>query len=172
MRTPFLTGLGLLVSSVLASEAHSDYTIQSPPVYILKTTQPATKALGKALDILGYSRLDSKLSQTQGSSSNTYFDVTSVNEFVEITKSQSEAKFILAQERPSSRGTNDTLGEEDLVRFTTTFFAETTRSQSFLELDMLGLESAEQAQNWVLLCTFLGMGYSTVERLGLWHFPQ
>lgn len=28
-----------------------------------------------------------------------------------------------------------------------------------------------QAENWVALCDFLGLGYSTVERLKLWQFP-
>lgn len=40
-----------------------------------------------------------------------------------------------------------------------------------LELDAFAPGSDAQAQTWVALCDFLGLGYSVVERLKLWHFP-
>ncbi|POS69490.1 hypothetical protein DHEL01_v212117 [Diaporthe helianthi] len=43
------------------------------------------------------------------------------------------------------------------------------------ELLKLSIDSSEahglQAEKWVELCSFLGLGYSTVERLKLWQFP-
>ncbi|KAI1438325.1 hypothetical protein GGR50DRAFT_641054 [Xylaria sp. CBS 124048] len=60
--------------------------------------------------------------------------------------------------------------EVDAIR---AFFAGQEReSLRLLELDVFASGSHEQAQTWVTLCEFLGLGYSVVERLKLWHFPK
>ncbi|KAI1376498.1 hypothetical protein F4677DRAFT_79924 [Hypoxylon crocopeplum] len=161
MRIISLVGLGLLAPNVFALDTHPNHGIQSPPIYILRTTQPATTALGKALNTLGYR----PAGDDQRIPSNTYTEVSSVAQFVEITKSHSKAKFVVPQ------GSSQLKAEEDYVRFARAFLSEEKRSEELLELDVLDLEGAAQAENWVVLCTFLGMGYSMVERLSLWHFP-
>ncbi|KAI8959095.1 hypothetical protein F5Y11DRAFT_334126 [Daldinia sp. FL1419] len=154
--------LGMLASSIFASNT----TTVSPSIYILSTSPPATMALGKALDTLGYSRLDLGSDVLDHAAlSNTYAEVTSNMQLAEITRSQPDAKFILP------RG-NLRIGEEDYVLSARDFFSEQKRSSKFLELDVLALKTSSQAENWVQLCDFLGMGYSVVERLGLWHFPK
>ncbi|KAI0851613.1 hypothetical protein F5Y00DRAFT_230254 [Daldinia vernicosa] len=154
--------LGMLASSIFASNT----TTVSPSVYILSTSPPATVALSKALDTLGYSRLDLEsdiLDQTI--LSNTYVEVTSNMQLAEIARSQPDAKFILP------RGSRH-IGEEDYILSARNFFSKEKRSRKFLELDVLALKASSQAENWVQLCDFLGMGYSVVERLGLWQFPK
>ncbi|KAI1405973.1 hypothetical protein F4819DRAFT_442392 [Hypoxylon fuscum] len=190
MKTSPLVGLGLFTSNVLTLDTRRDHAIVSPSIYVLRTSQPATNALGKALDTLGYNRLGSVLdSVDQIASSDTYIEISSSAQFLNVTRSFPEAQFIL----PSSKGndgssdmcawswvggachdwrSSDLLGEEDHVQLARTLFSEEERSQVFLELDVLALEKAAQAENWVELCKFLGMGYSMVERLKLWHFPQ
>jgi hypothetical protein len=48
------------------------------------------------------------------------------------------------------------------------------RSSRLLVLEVLPADSNPYAQTetWVTLCEFLGLGYSTVERLKLWRFPK
>ncbi|KAI1480197.1 hypothetical protein K445DRAFT_319892 [Daldinia sp. EC12] len=154
--------LGMLASSIFASNT----TTVSPSIYILGTSPPATAALSKALDTLGYNRLDLEsdiLDQT--ALSNTYVEVTSNMQLAEITRSQPDAKFILPR-------SNRRIGEEDYVLSARNFFSKEKRSRKYLELDVLAAKKSSQADNWVQLCDFLGMGYSVVERLDLWHFPK
>ncbi|KAI1798775.1 hypothetical protein F4811DRAFT_566154 [Daldinia bambusicola] len=155
--------LGMLASSIFASNT----TTVSPSIYILGTSPPATTSLSKALDTLGYSRLDleSDILLDQQALANTYVEVTSNMQLAEIARTQPNAKFILP--RGSRR-----IGEEDYVLSVRNFFSKEKRSRKYLELDVLAPKTSSQADNWVQLCDFLGMGYSVVERLDLWHFPK
>ncbi|KAI1104850.1 hypothetical protein F4804DRAFT_168619 [Jackrogersella minutella] len=189
MKVPLLIGLSWLIPHIFALD---NRTILSSPVFILKTTHPATTALSKALDTLGYSRLVSGSdSHNQGTVTTTYVEVTSDTQLTEIAKSHPEARFIIP--RGSSRRIGDglagigsmwrkrdasleqesvrSLAEEGDVWLAHSFFSEKDLD-GILELDVLALEKGVQAENWVRLCDFLGMGYSVVERLGLWRFPQ
>ncbi|XDG01749.1 hypothetical protein ABKA04_001364 [Annulohypoxylon sp. FPYF3050] len=166
MKVSLFITLGFLAPSILASTHHA---ATSQPVFVLKTTQTATSSLSKALSKLGFIHQDTR----QGNSSiisntitntNTYVEVTSDTQLLEITESHPEAKFIIP-----SGSRFPTVGEGN-------WLAQASLSDKnlngILELDVLALEKGTQAENWVRLCDFLGMGYSIVERLGLWHFPQ
>ncbi|KAI0835378.1 hypothetical protein F5Y06DRAFT_139330 [Hypoxylon sp. FL0890] len=178
MKTSLLAGLSLLAPGIFALHKQAG---SSQPIYILKTSEPATNALSKALDTLGYSRQGS-----QEASSSAYIEVTSDAQLTEIGRTYPEAKFIIPQGRRHPMGTHDLSGigavfwgrgacteqrssQHDWSNHTV---FEEKRLQGLLELDVLTLEAGAQAENWVALCEFLGMGYSVVERLGLWHFPQ
>ncbi|KAI1391474.1 uncharacterized protein F4822DRAFT_427323 [Hypoxylon trugodes] len=155
----------------------------SPPIYILKTTQRATTALSKALDALGYSRLEPRPDLgNQTASYNTYLEVTSSSELEGISTFDQDAKFILPRGSGNTKrgwwiqGAHELKRSQSLAKddawLAHDLFSEENGAQELLELDVLALETATQAENWVTLCKFLGMGYSVVERLGLWHFPQ
>ncbi|KAI1135088.1 hypothetical protein F5Y05DRAFT_181885 [Hypoxylon sp. FL0543] len=178
MKTSLLAGLSLLAPGIFALHRQPG---ASQPVYILKTTEPATLALGKALDTLGYNRQGN-----QQSAYNAYIEVTSDAQLTEIGRSYPEAKFIIPEGRRRATKAPDPSGigaafwgrgaatevksaQHDWANHTV---LEEKRLQGLLELDVLALEAGAQAENWVALCEFLGMGYSVVERLGLWHFPQ
>ncbi|OTA67861.1 hypothetical protein K449DRAFT_461830 [Hypoxylon sp. EC38] len=189
-------GLSLLASGIFASLDNGARALSSP-VYILKTTEPATLALGRALDTLGYTRQGTKPNQeNQKAPSNAYIEVTSDAQLSEIGRSYPDAKFIIPQgSRLPQRRADDLSGigigigpalwgrgagaaaERDSSSSSPHDWANHTlleekRLQGLLELDVLALEAGAQAENWVALCEFLGMGYSVVERLGLWHFPH
>lgn len=183
MRISTIFGFGLLAPVALGLGEFA----ASPPVYILETTQSATTTLSKALDTLGYRHLShaSNLGN-QTALYKTYVLISSHAQLAEIIRSQPEAKFILPRRTPTLKGRASWLwrqddedgqhsqlqSEEDYIQSTRTLFSGEERSQGLLELEVLGQRTAAQAENWVLLCDFLGMGYSVVERLNLWHFPQ
>ncbi|KAI0112641.1 hypothetical protein F4776DRAFT_640164 [Hypoxylon sp. NC0597] len=188
MKTSLLAGLSLLASGIFALDNGARAL---SPVYILKTSEPATLALGKALDTLGYTR-QGTTKPNPDAPSNAYIEVTSDAQLTEIGRSYPEAKFIIPQgsRLPPPRHADDLAGigpalwgrggagagaerESSLPHdwANHTLFEE-KRLQGLLELDVLALEAGAQAENWVALCQFLGMGYSVVERLGLWHFPH
>ncbi|OTA87268.1 hypothetical protein M434DRAFT_399541 [Hypoxylon sp. CO27-5] len=203
MKTSLLAGLSLLAPGIFASLDNGARALSSP-VYILKTTEPATLALGRALDTLGYTRQGTKLNQeNQKAPSNAYIEVTSDAQLSEIGRSYPDAKFIIPQgSRLPQRRADDLSGigigigigigpalwgrgagaaavERDSSSSSSSphdwanhTLLEQKRLQGLLELDVLALEAGAQAENWVALCEFLGMGYSVVERLGLWHFPH
>ncbi|KAI0380763.1 hypothetical protein F5Y04DRAFT_256662 [Hypomontagnella monticulosa] len=176
MKVSLLASLGLL-----SFGAYAVSDVESPPIYILKTDQPATNALGKALGRLGYIR------GSRRASANTYIEVTSGSQLVEIASSHRDVKFILprsgfniASDACDSwwmggachdQNSTQLMTEEEHVWLARNVFSEDESSRG-LELDVLALEKAAQAENWVTLCKFLGMGYSMVERMSLWHFPQ
>ncbi|KAI5867300.1 hypothetical protein GGS23DRAFT_592626 [Durotheca rogersii] len=175
MRFSPLLGLGWLSADIHTSFGNSTQQLDGPvapsPVYVLRTTHPATAALGKALDTLGYRRrhhgprqqsLEGDLDYREATPANTYIEVPSTAQFVEIARSEPNARFILPRGAASS----------DHAQPVRSFFARESRSRQLLELDVLALERAAQADNWVALCDYLGLGYSVVERLGLWRFPR
>ncbi|KAL7625684.1 hypothetical protein AAE478_004905 [Parahypoxylon ruwenzoriense] len=170
MRVSSLLGLGWLTAdiqslSLFGSPNSTQSVSASPsPIYILRTTHPATSALSRALDTLGYRGLDP--AERDGPPHNTYVEVSSGAQLAEIARARPHAKFILPRDAaagPAGHSVRAFFGEEE---------EEGGRAPGLLELDVLALESAVQAENWVALCKFLGLGYSVVERLGLWHFPR
>ncbi|KAI2463375.1 hypothetical protein F4781DRAFT_125822 [Annulohypoxylon bovei var. microspora] len=191
MRIPLLVGLSLL-APISALDNHAPISPPtSPPIFILKTTHTATSVLGKALGKLGYSHQDPITTQGNYSASpNTYVEVTSDTQLLDIAKSHPEAKFIVPRGSRLSAQYDDGSSElgaaswwwgqgagtelvagEDSVWFAQAFLSE-KKLDGVLELDVLALEAGAQAENWVRLCDFLGLGYSVVERFGLWHFPR
>ncbi|KAI0883199.1 uncharacterized protein GGS22DRAFT_168102 [Annulohypoxylon maeteangense] len=194
MKLPLLFTLNFLAPTILASTNHAATTSSpSAPIFVLRTTQTATSVLGKALSKLGYIHQDSRQgNSTAASNTNTYVEVSSDAQLLEITKSHPEAKFIiprgsrLGEEglgrtwwwgRESGGGaemvmTTTTMGDGRGTWFAQAFTEKRIGDDGILELDVLALEKGAQAENWVRLCDFLGLGYSVVERFGLWHFPQ
>ncbi|KAI1772843.1 hypothetical protein F4818DRAFT_424107 [Hypoxylon cercidicola] len=188
-----LVGLGLLASDVYALDAANHHDATLPPVYILRTTQPALTSLNKALDTLGYIRADPEfIHNNQTASSYSYVEVSSGAQLVEVSRAHPEAKFIVPRGRPSSQSGNDwsRMGaawwiggshhdqkslelrdDEDHIQQALISFPEEKRRHVF-HLDVFSREAATQADTWINLCEFLGLGYSTVERLKLWHFPE
>ncbi|XXH00610.1 hypothetical protein Hte_006958 [Hypoxylon texense] len=185
-----LVGFGLLATDVYASDtADHIHDATVPPIYILRTTQPAMNSLGKALDTLGYISADpwSGLSN-ETTSAYTYMEVSSKTQLKDLARSHPEAKFIVPKGRPRSRSRGDwcaarwiggtchdqkslELRDDDHIEQALTHFPDEKRRHVFL-LDVFSREEPTQAENWINLCEFLGMGYSTVERLKLWHFPE
>ncbi|KAI4864670.1 hypothetical protein F4820DRAFT_423042 [Hypoxylon rubiginosum] len=189
-----LVGFGLLASGIHASAtADHRHDATLPPIYILKSTPPAMTSLGKALDTLGYISVDTQSGlSNQTSSAYTYVEISSETQLLEVARSHPEAKFIVPRGRPRSRGRGDwsrmcaawwiggtcydqksleLIDDEDHIQQALTYFPEEKRRHVFL-LDVFSRDPATQAENWINLCQFLGMGYSTVERLKLWHFPE
>ncbi|KAI2629087.1 hypothetical protein GGS26DRAFT_112556 [Hypomontagnella submonticulosa] len=179
-----MKALSLVCLGLLSFGVNAVPDIEPPPIYILRTDQPATNVLGKALGRLGYSR------GSRRASSNTYIEVASGSELVEIAASHRDAKFILPRGGLSTgdvapescdswwmggachdQNSTQLMTEEEHAWLARNVFSEDESSRG-LELDVLALEQAAQAENWVALCKFLGMGYSMVERMSLWHFPQ
>ncbi|PFH58553.1 hypothetical protein XA68_13531 [Ophiocordyceps unilateralis] len=148
-----------------------------PLVYILASTeQTSTTAVSEALQTLGFTYLD-----TSGNSSGSVRDSgDSVYTFIShadddtsykrLAASRPQARFILPTDSSSVvvEGAARPTHTHHLVRH---FFARGRQAQ-LLELDVGRRLSVEQAENWVMLCRFLGLGYSMVERMKLWYFPR
>ncbi|KAI1214646.1 uncharacterized protein F4807DRAFT_4666 [Annulohypoxylon truncatum] len=198
MKAPLLFTLSFLAPSILASTNHAT-TSASQPIFVLKTSQTATSVLSKALGKLGYIHQEARQGNYSASSTpninantNTYVEVTSDAQLLEISRAHPEAKFIIpsgsqlfsASEdgapgswwgRQRASGAELVGGEGGGIWFAQDFLSEKNENEKLdevLELDVLALEKGAQAENWVRLCDFLGLGYSVVERLSLWHFPQ
>ncbi|KAI1452706.1 hypothetical protein F4805DRAFT_446366 [Annulohypoxylon moriforme] len=189
MKVPLFLTLGFLAPSILASTHHTATTSSSPaPIFVLKTTHTATSVLSKALSKLGYIHQDPNTSRqsnyTSNIEANTYVEVTSDTQLLEIANLHPEAKFIIPRGSRLSASSSWWGSELMTTReassgsggggswFAQPFVSEKEEVNGILELDVLALEKGAQAENWVRLCDFLGLGYSVVERFGLWHFPQ
>ncbi|KAI0528515.1 hypothetical protein GGR58DRAFT_526099 [Xylaria digitata] len=156
--------------------------ILSASVYIFSSSPSATAALSKALETLGYIHFDPQ-SASQVSQP-IYVELPVDVDYVEIATSNPEARFLLPKEltstepmywswlgmNPHDKGAPDELrGKKQTIQG---FFSLGQRSHQFLEIEIYPeLREAERAQNWVKLCDFLGLGYSIVEKLGLYWFP-
>ncbi|KAI1761335.1 hypothetical protein GGR53DRAFT_506007 [Hypoxylon sp. FL1150] len=161
-----LIGFGLFASDIYAlgvtDRRHGGIL---PPIYMLSTTEPALTSLSKALDTLGYMRADAgPHTSNQTASPYTYVEVSSSIQLEELSMSHPEAKFIIPRGKPS-RSENDLSIQQAQAPFD-------EEKQHVFHLDVLSRKAATQADNWIHLCEFLGLGYSTVERLKLWHFPE
>ncbi|KAI1816669.1 hypothetical protein GGS20DRAFT_170726 [Poronia punctata] len=137
-----------LIPLTLASLVLS--TTTSPPsIYILTPSPSALRSISSALDTLGYYS-----SSSSSSSSDNSYTVLTTNNMKNISRENPEARFILPQ------SDKDDYPEE--------FFSDMGHHQ----LLVLDVGSDARAHTWVTLCEFLGLGYSVVERLKLWRFPQ
>ncbi|KAI1181162.1 hypothetical protein F4777DRAFT_4451 [Nemania sp. FL0916] len=154
----------------------------SPPsVYILMPSRPAAlTAVSSALTTLGYKHAASIAGSNSdapllGLDPSTFAVLESGTAYMNISRANPEARFIL----PASATYSSWLGAPHDARIDDNgadsiraFFAAESDSSQLLELDVLVPGSHDQAQSWVTLCDFLGLGYSVVERLKLWRFPQ
>ncbi|KAI1308837.1 hypothetical protein F5Y03DRAFT_83586 [Xylaria venustula] len=169
-----------LASLVLAQAA-------SPAVYILMPSDLASTAVSSALNTLGYSYSESATSDGVPGldlDHTAYTILQPGTAYRNISRDNPAARFILpnvaagsdswlglfSQEQQGHKGVQS---DADSIR---TFFADMEDAgrgaSQFLELDISAHDSHAQAQTWVTLCDFLGLGYSVVERLRLWRFPQ
>lgn len=177
MRTSLFTLPAMLLAPALAAQQP-----QQNHVYVLGASQSNRATLGQALSKLGYSPSSSASSSqharraTPGQESDNSFIYTDLpaSDFASLSETNPDAKYIILSSKPSSpqlvisddrsddswRGMNETMG------------AGAGAEGRFLEL-RLGAHDAPrtQAEAWVELCDFLGLGYSVVERLKLWQFP-
>ncbi|KAI1497594.1 hypothetical protein F5X99DRAFT_396314 [Biscogniauxia marginata] len=160
-----------------------------PSIYVLMPSHPATGAVTEALSTLGYSRTEdaSYFSDQARPDPNTYTVLSPGTEYMNISQLNPEAKFILpigSRARGSARTrqswlktvsqyerTANQVTPNEYTQAVRDFFAQTEASRQLLELDVHAPKAAMQAQTWVTLCDFLGLGYSVVERLKLWRFP-
>ncbi|KAI1347957.1 hypothetical protein F5Y01DRAFT_230981 [Xylaria sp. FL0043] len=171
-----------LASLVLAQAA------SSPAVYILMPSNTASTAVSSALNTLGYSYSDSTAGDGLGLDldHSAYTILQPGTAYRNISRDNPGARFILpnlatadSQSWLGSFSQEQRAGKElrsedvDSIR---AFFADMKGSGSgvsqLLELDVSAYDSHTQGQTWVALCDFLGLGYSVVERLKLWRFPQ
>lgn len=163
---PILQQGALADSTTLTSRSYDgDITLRH--VYVAGSNPSGRAVLGKALTRLGYvpsgrsdALIDSHLSTKDGSkpaNKDTY-------SYTEVSTSRDDLD-----------GVSPVLFSDDdlLARWGENRTALDTNSKSWsLELSVNTAQSlGTQAENWVALCDFLGLGYSTVERLKLWQFP-
>ncbi|RWA04696.1 hypothetical protein EKO27_g10408 [Xylaria grammica] len=159
----------------------------SPAVYILMPSNPALTAMSSALNTLGYSYSESTAAGgvDLGLDPSTYTILEPGAAYKNISQNNPGARFILPTFTADSYswlgvfsqgqrvGKDLRSDDTDSIR---AFFASMedagTGASQLLELDVFSHESHAQAQTWVTLCDFLGLGYSVVERLKLWRFPQ
>ncbi|KAJ2993931.1 hypothetical protein NUW58_g1692 [Xylaria curta] len=159
-----------------------------PSVYVLMPNSPILTALSSVFNTLGYSHSELAISVSSNAALEvdqrplTYTILAPGAAYKNISRADPSAKFIL----PITRSTVSSwfgllqtqIGQElqsdeytDSIR---AFFADKTSSDGkprLFELDVFPAESHTQAETWVALCDFLGLGYSIVERLKLWQFP-
>ncbi|KAI3325152.1 hypothetical protein HD806DRAFT_533746 [Xylariaceae sp. AK1471] len=181
-------------SFLLPASLASLVLAHSPSIYILMPSTPALTAVSSALNTLGYTYSESTASSNSaelGLDPSTYAVLASGTAYKNISRANPEARFILLAASDSSANSNSWLGtffreeeeeeEEDVKKYDAdsvrAFFADMgsesgrNGASQLLELDVFATSSHAQAQTWVALCDFLGLGYSVVERLKLWHFP-
>lgn len=159
---------GVLASdSYLPMESQAGITTRQH-VYVVGSDPNGRAVMGKALTRLGYvssdrsevdhdPRLLPKVGR-RAINSGSY-------SYTEISTPQDDLDGLSSIVTPSSdyiiihRGHNQTA------------FSSESKGES-LELSFAEAEAlGKQAEKWVALCEFLGLGYSTVERLKLWEFP-
>lgn len=169
----FLLSMSAMQQGVLADTKHlhlQSHTGNNTRQHLyVVTSNPSGKAvIGKALTRLGYFPSDSsdpdtdsrimagKRDGTVNSGSYSYTDLSTSQEVLgdirPVCSSGSDC-IIIQQGHSESGHVSDTEGLS-------------------LELNLGAVEAiGKQAEKWVALCDFLGLGYSTVERLKLWEFP-
>ncbi|KAI0456719.1 hypothetical protein F5B21DRAFT_466514 [Xylaria acuta] len=166
-----------------------------PSVYILMPSNPALTAVSSALNTLGYSYAESTVSSSSSSSGALGLDPSTYAvleagtvSYQNISRDNPSARFILPATKAADGSLSSWLGaffqerqvaedlRSDSADSIRAFFAEMEEAglgaSQLLELDVFAHGSHDQAQTWVALCDFLGLGYSVVERLRLWRFPQ
>ena len=160
----------------------------SPSVYILQTTPQATRASAQALRALGYSQACTTGSQAHCSQAGpTYTELSTGEDALDAFRPDSDSKFIIPwdlraqhqnqvhghQKRSSSSSdhasANDTAARVESVQ---AFYTQAKDSDRLLELDVYASGQGVEQDKWIDLCSFLGLGYSMVERQKLWYFPK
>lgn len=186
---------GVLATKVTFSMAKSQPDISAVHhVYVVGSDPRGRASIGKALTRLGYmpsDRTENTLDATQLADEEdwttdnrrgySYTEITSLPRNPEGLSSNLAPgpTYILARQ-----GRNLTISEDELSALGRGVGNEDPTSSW---KRMMGLSDSEgkslklstntadapstQAENWVALCHFLGMGYSAVERLDLWKFP-
>ncbi|KAI0015954.1 hypothetical protein F4780DRAFT_783662 [Xylariomycetidae sp. FL0641] len=173
----------LLLPLSLASLAVAQAQLSRPSIYVLLPSEEPTSAVTEALDILGYSHsTGGAIADYPTLDTDTYTILSQGAEYQNISRLHPEAKFILpTSSRPKAQSrfsyffqTKPTTQQPVSREYQTSvrdFFEQTAGSPQLLELDVDAPRSDLQAQTWVTLCEFLGLGYSMVERMKLWQFP-
>lgn len=173
--------LGLL-STQEPSTAPSHTQGNSPSVYILQTTPQATRASAEALRALGYSRACTGPEAQCSHSGPTYSELSTGEDALNAFKPNGDSKFIIpwdlrvqrsshVQKRsaPGHNFANDTAAGAESVQ---AFYTQAKDSDRLLELDVYASGQGVEQDKWIDLCSFLGLGYSMVERQKLWYFPK
>lgn len=177
--------LGLL-STQEPSAAPSHTRGNSPSVYILQTTPQATRASAEALRALGYSRACTGSHPECSTAGPTYSELSTGEDALDAFRPNGDSKFIIPwdlraqqssqvygghQKRSSSdrASANDTAARAESVQ---AFYNQAKDSQRLLELDVYASGQGVEQDKWIDLCSFLGLGYSMVERQKLWYFPK
>lgn len=178
--------LGLL-STQEPSTAPSHTPTNSPSVYILQTTPQATRASAEALRALGYSRACTGPEAQCSQSGPTYSELSTGEDALDAFRPNGDSKFIipwdLRVQHSSSQihghqkrsalsdqaSANDTAARAASVR---AFYSQAKDSDRLLELDVYASGQGVEQDKWIDLCSFLGLGYSMVERQKLWYFPK
>lgn len=160
----------------------------SPSVYILQTTPQATRASAQALRALGYSQACTGSQEQCSQVGPTYTELSTGEDALDAFKPDSDSKFIIPwdlraqrqnqvyghQRRSSSSSVgyasaNDTAARAESVQ---AFYTRAKDSDRLLELDVYASGQGVEQDKWIDLCSFLGLGYSMVERQKLWYFPK
>ncbi|KAI0205290.1 hypothetical protein F4808DRAFT_279894 [Astrocystis sublimbata] len=173
----------LLLPASLASLVLAQAAAPPPSVYILMPSSSALTAVSSALNTLGYSYAESTPSSELGLDPSTYGVLEPGTALYQnISRENPSARFIM----PSSKGGDGSrswlgsffqesqVADEMALRGADSiraFFDEKEGPSQLLELEVFA-HNSHHAQTWVTLCDFLGLGYSVVERLKLWRFPQ
>lgn len=177
--------LGLL-STQEPSTAPSHTPTNSPSVYILQTTPQATRASAEALRALGYRRACTGPEAQCSQSGPTYSELSTGEDALDAFRPNGDSKFIIpwdlrVQRSSSSQvhhkrsassdqaSANDTAARAESVR---AFYSQAKDSDRLLELDVYASGQGVEQDKWIDLCSFLGLGYSMVERQKLWYFPK
>lgn len=178
--------LGLL-STQEPSTAPSHTQTNSPSVYILQTTPQATRASAQALRALGYSQACTGSHPECSHAGPTYSELSTGEDALNAFKPNGDSKFIIPwdlrvqhsssqvhghQRRSAPSGhtsANDTAARIESVQ---AFYTQAKDSDRLLELDVYASGQGVEQDKWIDLCSFLGLGYSMVERQKLWYFPK
>lgn len=181
--------LGLL-STQEPSNAGTQHTQgNSPSVYILQTTPQATRASAQALRALGYSKACTTGSEAQCSQAGpTYTELSTGEDALDAFNPNGDSKFIIPwdlraqregqvyghQKRSSSSSLSHTSANDTVSRLESVqaFYTRAKDSDRLLELDVYASGQGVEQDKWIDLCSFLGLGYSMVERQKLWYFPK
>lgn len=181
--------LGLL-STQEPSNTPSHTQGNSPSVYILQTTPQATRASAEALRALGYSRACTGPEPSQCSQTGpTYSELTTGEDALNAFRPNGDSKFIIpwdlrvqhttsqvrhGSQKSSSSSSNHTPANDTAARAESVqaFYTQAKDSDRLLELDVYASGQGVEQDKWIDLCSFLGLGYSMVERQKLWYFPK
>lgn len=178
--------------SHLSSESHDGVTTRRH-VYVVGSDPSGRAAIGKALTRLGYvplGRPDAALGpgastmEGNGAADRGGYSFTEIPTPRDNLEGLSpvlspDANYIVARQgwnQSTSEHELSVLGgvveDEDSTVSWRRMVDSSNAKGEFLELSIDMAEAhGIQAEKWVALCDFLGLGYSTVERLKLWQFP-